>query len=292
MTETGLWRITVDAAARAASMVEAALEPFCDSVSSFGDDDDRDRRIVGLARHAPDRAAVDVALALAAACRGVAVPNARIEPLTPRDWLADNEAAFPPFAVGRWFVHGAHVAQPVPPGRIGLLIDAGSAFGSGRHGSTEGCLRALDALAGRRFERALDMGCGSGILAIAMAKRWRVAVLAVDADREAVAVTGRNARRNRVGGLVRTLRAEGYRHPDVCAPPPFDLIVCNILARPIRAMAADLVRRLRPAGVAVLSGFLEREAGGVLSAHRAQGLRLWRRLTVDGWRTLVLIRRG
>jgi ribosomal protein L11 methyltransferase len=290
MIADDLWRIAVDVAAGDVPLFEAALEPFCDTVSRFGDDDDGDWRVEGLAGRAPDRTALDVALALAAACRGVPVPEACVEPLPSRNWLADNQAEFPAFTVGRFFVHGSHLAEPIPTGRIDLLIDAGAAFGSGRHATTAGCLRALDDLARRRFRRPLDMGCGSGILAIAIAKLWRVPVLAADADGGAVAVTRNNARLNGVGDRVRAVRSDGCRSPAIAAAPPFDLIVCNILARPIRMMAPSLARRLAPGGVAVLSGFLERDANGVLAAHRGQGLRLVRRIAIDGWRTLVLTR--
>jgi ribosomal protein L11 methyltransferase len=290
MTADGLWRIAVDVEPGDTALFETALEPFCDTVSCFDDDDGRDWRIEGLAGREPDRAALAVALTLAAACRGVPVPQARVEALPSRDWLAENQAEFPAFAIGRFFVYGSHVAERVPAGRIGLLIDPGTAFGSGRHASTAGCLTALDDLSRRRFRRALDMGCGSGILAIAIAKLWRAPVLAADADDEAVAVTRNNARLNGVGDRVRAIRADGYHAPGIRAARPFDLIVCNILARPIKRMAAGLAFGLRPGGIAVLSGFLERDAGGVLFAHRASGLRLVRRITIDGWQTLVLTR--
>jgi ribosomal protein L11 methyltransferase len=292
MTADGLWRIAVvDVFPGSAALFETALEPFCDTVSRFGDDDgEGDWRVEGLAGCEPDRAALAVALTLAAACRGVPFPQVRVELLPSRDWLAENQAEFPAFEIGRFFVSGSQVAERVLVGRIGLLIDPGAAFGSGRHASTAGCLTALDDLSRRRFRRALDMGCGSGILAIAIAKLWRAPVLAADADDEAVTVTRDNARLNGVGDRVRAIRADGYHAPAIGAAPPFDLIVCNILARPIRRMAASLARELAPDGVAVLSGFLARDAGGVLAAHRASGLRLARRITLDGWQTLVLTR--
>jgi ribosomal protein L11 methyltransferase len=285
-----LWRTSIDVAAGAAPAFGAALEPFCETVSWFGEEEEGAWRVEGLSLNEPDRAALEIALALAAACHGVQRPEARIEHLASRDWLAENLARFPSFGIGRFFIYGSHITERVPVGRIGLLVDPGTAFGSGRHASTAGCLTALDDLSRRRFRRPLDMGCGSGILAIAMAKLWRAPVLAADADGEAVVVTRRNARLNGVGDLVRTARADGYHAPGIRAARPFDLIVCNILARPIRRMAAGLAGGLMPGGVAVLSGFLERDADGVLVAHRASGLRLVRRITIDGWRTLVLTR--
>jgi ribosomal protein L11 methyltransferase len=285
----GVWRISIDVAAVAVPALATALEPFCETVSMFGEEEGA-WRVEGLSRSEPDRSALGIALALAAACHGGRPPEARIEYLASRNWLAANLAQFPSFGIGRFFVYGSHITERVPVGRTGLLVDAGTAFGSGRHASTAGCLTALDDLSRRRFRRPLDMGCGSGILAIAMAKLWRAPVLAADADGEAVAVTRRNARLNRVGDRVRAIRADGYHAPGIRAARPFDLIVCNILARPIKRMAAGLARGLEPGGVAVLSGFLERDAGGVLFAHRASGLRLVRRITIDGWQTLVLTR--
>ena len=287
-----LWRTSIDVAAGDASVFGAALEPFCEAVALFGDEDDGTWRVEGLSRNEPDRAALGIALALAAAaaCHGVPRPEPRIEHLASRDWLAENLARFPSFGIGRFFIYGSHLAERVPAGRIGLLVDPGTAFGSGRHASTAGCLTALDELSRRRFRRPLDMGCGSGILAIAMAKLWRAPVLAADVDGEAVVVTRRNARLNGVGDRVRAVRADGYQAPGFGVAGPFDLIVCNILARPIKRMAVGLAGGLQPGGVAVLSGFLERDAGGVLFAHRAAGLRLVRRITIDGWRTLVLTR--
>ncbi len=285
----GVWRIAIDVVAAVATAFETTLEPFCETVSMFGEDEG-EWRVEGLSRNEPDRAALEIALALAAACHGMPAPDARVEHLAGRNWLAENLARFPSFGIGRFFIYGSHITERVPIGRIGLLVDPGTAFGSGRHASTAGCLTALDGLSRRRFRRPLDMGCGSGILAIAMTKLWRAPVLAADADGEAVVVTRQNARLNGVGDLVRAIRANGYHAPDIRAAQPFDLIVCNILARPIKRMAMGLAQGLDPGGVAVLSGFLERDAGGVLAAHRASGLRLVRRITIDGWQTLVLTR--
>ncbi|MBT5897497.1 MAG: methyltransferase domain-containing protein, partial [Rhodospirillaceae bacterium] len=146
----------------------------------------------------------------------------------------------------------------------------------------------------RRFQRPLDMGCGSGILALAMAKTWRVPVVASDIDPESARVTRLNARQNGVGPLVRAVCGRGYRSQAVARSGPYDLIVANILARPLIKMAGDLVRHLRPArqggGTAILSGLLARDARWVAAAHEAWGLRLNRTMVHDGWATLVLSR--
>ncbi len=240
---------------------------------------------------APDRGAVTACLAAAAAAAGLETPLFDSAPLPEVDWVAESHKALPPIAVGRFFVHGSHVTDVPAAGRVPILIDAATAFGTGRHESTRGCLLALSALARKRaVHRPLDMGCGSGLLAIAMARLWRRPVLAVDKDRQAVAVTRENAGLNRVRPLVRARLGEGYRGPEVARRGPYDLIVANILAGPLAAMAPELARHLAPGGVAVLSGLLSRQQVSVLAAHRAQGLRLAGRIELGGWTTLVLRR--
>jgi ribosomal protein L11 methyltransferase len=292
----------VEVAAAAVPLVEAALDDVADAVAAFEATDGR-WRIDAFATRAPDRAALEVALALAAAAAGTAPPALSIAPEPVRDWVAETIQAFPPIHIGPFHLHGSHdAAAPAPPARIAIQIDAGIAFGSGRHASTAGCLLALAGLAGRAQgwprwaprrapRRALDLGCGSGILAIAMAKLWRRPVLATDIDERAVATAAANARQNRVVPWVRTVRADGLRAPALRAAGPFDLIVANILARPLKALAADVAAHLAPGGRAVLSGFLAADAAAVLAAYRARGLGLERRIALDGWHTLVLRRR-
>ena len=211
-----------------------------------------------------------------------------IEALPERDWLAENRERFAPFRIGRFVIQEPDDRTPPPPGAIPLHIEAATAFGSGRHGSTEGCLRALESLARRPIRRALDVGCGSGILAIAAAKLWRVPVLASDIDPSAVDVARANARLNGVGHLVRVVVADGYRSPVIESSPPFDLVLCNILSRPLKRLARELARHLAPGGVAVLAGLLRSDGNDVLAAQRANGLGLVRKIDMEGWRTFVL----
>ncbi len=288
-----MWLITLLVPAAAHATFEAAIEPFCVSIAAFEDDPLR-WRIDGFMQAPPDPVQLDLALRLAALASGTAVPALQVRPIEPRDWLAENREDFAPLEIGRFFVYGAHDAgRAIPPGRIGLEIDAGPAFGSGRHATTAGCVLALEALAGRiAVRRALDVGCGSGILAVAIARLWPARVLATDLDPRAVAETRRNARRNGVGPQVHSVAAEGYRSPPVRSAAPYDLIAANILARPLIRMAGDLVRHLASGGAAVLSGFVASDAAGVLAAHTARGLRLRQRIDRDGWTTLVLHRPG
>ncbi len=226
---------------------------------------------------------------IAAAALGVAPPEVVVEALPEADWLAENRKDFSPLRVGRFFIHGADARERAPPGAIALEVAAATAFGTGRHATTRGCLIALDRLAGRhRVRRALDMGCGTGVLAIAVARIWGAPVVAVDLDAEAVRVARGNARVNGVADLVSVVRGDGYAAPPVARHAPYDLVTANLLARPLRAMAPDLAARLAPGGVAVLSGLLRGEAVAVTAAHRAQGLRPGDRIDRGDWTTLVM----
>jgi ribosomal protein L11 methyltransferase len=232
--------------------------------------------------------AVAAQLALAAAAAGGTLVEIGEEQLEDRDWLAENQLAFPPLRVGRFFIYGSHHRGRVPAGAIGIMLDAATAFGTGEHPSTRGCLMALEWLARRHhFRRPLDIGTGTGILAIAAAKLLRRKILASDIDRGSVRVARHNLARNGVAHLVRVRRTAGYRDRAI-GNSRYDLILTNILARPLALMARDLARALRPGGRAVLSGLLRRQEPVVLAPHRGCGIVLERRLVIDGWSTLVL----
>lgn len=241
---------------------------------------------------APAHADVTAALAAAALASGVPAPGFALEPVEERDWVAESQAALPPIRAGRFYVYGSHVAEPPPAASVPLLVDANIAFGTGRHETTRGCLLAITALdkAGGVAGPLLDLGCGSGILAMAMAKRWRRRVVATDIDPDSVLVTARNARLNGLGGLVAASRGEGYRAELIRRNAPYGLIVANILAAPLCDMARDLRKHLRPGGLAILSGLLTSQEGMVLGKHRAVGLSLVRRWRLGDWSTLLLRR--
>ena len=275
-TATFLWRIELRVPTQAIPHFEEALRPECMSVSAFvegsTDDPDAEWRVEGLTSAEPDARAVALRLAKAARAFGIETPKARIYLVPPRDWAAENMADF-------------------PAGRVAIQLDAGAAFGSGEHASTAACLMALDGLAKKcRFLKPLDLGCGSGILALAIAKTWRIRVLASDIDPIAVDVTTRNARVNGIGKFIRTACGPGYRSPGLARGAPYDLIAANILARPLVHMAGDLKRHLAPGGVAIVSGLLERDGRWVIAAHRHFGLKLIDTITVDGWQTLLMAR--
>ncbi len=291
-TKTFLWRIEIKAPKTAVADFEAALEPRCVSVSSFmldSDDDNSDWRIEGFTGAEPDKDGLNKAFSRIAKSHAFDAPKAKIELVPPTNWLAKNMADFPPLSIARYFIHASHHKDPPPSGSVAIKLDAGGAFGSGEHPSTAGCLMALDRLAkGRRFRRALDMGCGSGILTFAMAKTWKAPVTACDIDPEAVRITTGNAKINRVGSLVRAACGPSYQTPAVRTAAPYDLICANILARPLCHMAGDAAQVLKPGGVILLSGLVERDAMRVINRHRAHGFRLRRTLNLDGWTTIMM----
>ena len=291
MTAPGGWILELSAPVAGLPAFETALGPLGGALSLGLPDEAATVPVSVYLNDPPAPARVTALLAAAAAAAGVAVPAFEIAPLPDIDWVAESQKALPPLRAGRFWVYGSHVSAAPPAASIPLRIDANAAFGTGRHESTRGCLIALSELARhRRFRRPLDLGCGSGVLAIAMTKLWAVPVLAADSDRVAVAVTRTNAAINHVAPRLQAVVSDGYRSRAVARGAPFDLIVANILAEPLSAMAGDLARHLAPGGTAVLSGLLAAQQQAVLARHRAAGLRLAGRLRFGDWVTLVLAR--
>jgi ribosomal protein L11 methyltransferase len=207
------------------------------------------------------------------------------------NWIAMSEEIRHPVAAGRFFVHGSHDRDRRPPTGISIEIDAEMAFGTGHHATTRVCLEALDRLLSRRrYARPLDLGTGTGVLAIAIARMSHVKVLATDIDPIAVAIAADNARLNGAGGEVEVIVADGMKARRLTAGGPFDLVVANILARPLTRLAAPVAAALAPNGTVVLSGLRTVERSLVLSAWRSQGLFLAFEIEADGWLALVLTR--
>jgi ribosomal protein L11 methyltransferase len=214
--------------------------------------------------------------------------SVRFATLDAKDWVAASLEGLEPVRAGRFLVHGAHRRAALLPNDIGIEIEASLAFGTGHHGTTRGCLLALDHLLRQsRPRRVLDVGTGTGVLAIAAAKALRGPIIAGDIDPAAIGVASANARVNGVASLIRFYVAPGLRHRLV-ARGQFDLILANILARPLARMAPTLAAALEPHGRLILSGLLEADAPGILAAFRAHGIRLASRLAIEGWVTLIL----
>ncbi|MHC8508463.1 MAG: 50S ribosomal protein L11 methyltransferase [Rhodospirillales bacterium] len=287
-----LHRLEITVPAAALEAFEDALAPFVSALSAEADADARQWRLSGYCAALPDHTALRARLYETASVLGLPIPEPRLDALPETDWVTDNLRSFPPVRAGRYFIHGGHHAAPAPAGAIAVRIDAGAAFGTGSHGSTAGCLEALGYILARRRpprapRRILDLGCGAGVLAIAAAKTAKRPVLAADIDPTAVRVARENARLNGVHTLVRCVHENGVG-PAVRARAPFDLICANILSGPLMKMAADIAGVTAPRGSVVLSGLLTREAPAVETRCRQAGLRRVRRITREGWTTLVM----
>lgn len=281
------WCLCLSVPASAVDSFEAALSDQVGAVSSGVADAEGLVRVEAYCEREPDRAAVTALLAAAALAAGIEVPAFDIERLPDLDWVAESHKALPAIHAGPFYVYGDHVRAAPPDGAIALRVEASAAFGTGHHETTHGCLVALaDLHETRAVSRVLDMGCGTGILAIAAAKLWRCPVLAVDNDPEAVRLTRENAAVNDAEEWVRAELGDGYACPAVGAQEPFDLIVANILAGPLIDLAGDLKRALAPGGVAILSGLLAEQADSVLAAHCP--LALLRRYPRNEWVTLLI----
>src|SRR5580704_17118927 len=245
-------------------------------------------RVAMYFRAAPDETMVR---RLTAAAAGTAVAKAlRFERVGAKDWVRESLAGLAPVTAGRFIVHGGHDRARIPHNRIGIEIEAALAFGTGHHGTTRGCLLALDWLCkSRPRRRILDLGTGSGVLAIAAALALRRPVLATDIDGAAVRAARANAAVNRAGGSVEVVKADGVTAPKLRERAPYDLVFANILLRPLQRLAAPLTRLTAPGARVVLSGLLASQANAAIAAYR--GLALERRIDLDGWTTLILVRR-
>ena len=212
-----------------------------------------------------------------------------VEALADADWLAMALSGLPPVRAGRFFVFGQHDKGRAPPNTVNLRIEAGAAFGTGHHGTTVGCLIELDRLLkARRFERVLDVGAGTGVLAIAAARTGSRIVLGTDIDRPSVRIAGENAKLNHA--RARFYPASDLSGRAITARAPYNLIFANILARPLVGLAPSIAKALAPGGRVILSGLLRSQERRVRAAYLAQGLRFERRLYRDAWVTLVMAR--
>jgi len=216
------------------------------------------------------------------------------EQLPDIDWVAENQRSFRPFGVGPFWVHPSHARDGLPAGLLPLEIDAGMAFGTGTHATTRGCLEMLATLDPAETANAVDVGCGSGILAIAMAKLWQRAVLGGDNDAQAVEVAVENARLNGVAALCTFVTSIGLQAPELAARAPYHLIVANILAGPLMELSESFAAATRPGGRVLLSGLLVEQADMIVSTYRRRSFQPERNMDLETggawWRTLLLRR--
>ena len=236
---------------------------------------------------APDQGAVRALVGLAAGEEiGLAIQFDAVEA---KDWVATALEGLVPVHAGRFVVHGRPDRARVAPNRLRIEIEAALAFGTGHHGTTRGCLLLLDTvLKGASPRRVLDLGTGTGVLAIAAARALRRKVLASDIDPSSTRVAAENARLNGMGGLVETIKASGFSAPAFARRGPFDLVLANILANPLRRMATPMVRHLAPGALVILSGLLPAQAAAVIADYRARGLILRRHIQLEGWSSLLM----
>lgn len=284
------WRVVFTIPSDAAGTAEEAFNDITLAVSGFETDEANGIWTFELLfGEEPDMADVLRRVMVMEMLHGIKAGKPEMSKVEQVDWLAHTARSFPPLTIGRFYVYGSHVEEPIPTGVIPIKVDAGAAFGSGEHGTTSCCLEALDWLSKKRnFKGILDMGCGSGILAIGAAKLWKTAVVAVDIDPVAVRVTQENVQINRETTKVDTAVSDGYSGEMVKKRGPYELIVSNILARPLIEFAPQLYRNLAENGYAVLSGLLTSQEQQVLNAHVKQGLKLEKRFVNGEWCTLVL----
>lgn len=238
----------------------------------------------------PDTAALDADLEIAAAAAGIALPAYALEQMEAHDWLRESLESFKPVEIGRFYIYGSHIKDAPPAGKTALMIDAATAFGSGEHNTTRGCLEAFEEILKTKTPRKiLDMGCGSGILSLATAAVLPDArVMAVDIDPESVRVAAENAVKNKLSATIDVMEGDGYRDPRVRENAPYDIVFENILARPLMMMAPDLAANLAADGFGILSGMLTEQADMVEEAHKAVGLRVLKRYVSDEWTTMVV----
>jgi ribosomal protein L11 methyltransferase len=210
-----------------------------------------------------------------------------------RDWVKASLEDLVPVPAGRFVVHGAHDRARVPVNKLAIEIEAALAFGTGHHGTTRGCLLLLDhVLKAHQPRCVLDLGTGTGVLGIAAAKALKIGVLASDIDAPSVTVARENARLNETGHVVQVIRATGFSSPDFSRRGPFDLVLANILANPLRQLATPMARHLAPSALVILSGLLTHQASTVIAAYRARGLVPQKHLRIEGWSSLLLRKVG
>jgi ribosomal protein L11 methyltransferase len=274
------------AARRVVDLLNESLDDDQAAVAAFERPDGR-WDISAHFAEAPDEGAIRELVSLAAG--DDIAQHITFDTVEAKDWVKASLEDLVPVHAGRFIVHGRHDRARVPANKLGIEIEAALAFGTGHHGTTRGCLLLLDqVLRSRAPRRVLDLGSGTGVLAIAAAKALRRRVLASDIDPVSVRVARDNARLNGVGNLVEAICATGFSAAQFAARKPFDLVLANILANPLRQMATPMAQHLAPSALVILSGLLPHQAQGVIASYRARGLVLRRHLKIDGWSSLLM----
>ncbi|MAU40593.1 MAG: 50S ribosomal protein L11 methyltransferase [Kordiimonas sp.] len=268
------------------------------SLSDFEIEDQPGYRLIeAYYTHAPVEAHIAKIITDTARAIDTKSPDYELAPLPDLNWVTESQKQLQPVHTAGFYVHGSHDSHSIPATSIPLLIEAGMAFGTGQHETTRGCLMAITDLKRRILpRRCLDVGTGTAVLAMAMAKLWKCPVLATDIDPVATRTAAQNIRVNKLPHRapytdlwgIATLTAAGLHHPALIKQAPYDIIVANILASPLKSMAPDLARALAPQGYLILSGLLDHQEAAVLARYRKLGLVLEKRYALNQWRALTL----
>lgn len=289
MAGNAAWKIELYVPSVVHDEFSDTLELFADVVSLFPIEGTGETRVTGYGAEAPDEVALAAALADIAGRAGVSVPPTDVVWLPDVDWVAENQASFAPVRAGRFYIHDSDHLDPPPAGTVPIRVDAATAFGTGHHGTTRGCLEALDRMinAGLVSAPVLDLGCGTGILGIAAAKAMRAPVVGSDIDPIAVAKARENVRVNGVSAFMRVHESRGLDAGVVRRRGPFGLVLANILARPLERLAPLVAAHRAPGAPVILSGLLRTQEAQVIAAYRRTGLHLRARIHHDEWSTLI-----
>ena len=280
--------------AQTALLLNEVLQKTIDVCQAMEIPQTADWVVEGYSATPPDMATVEMVAKLVFEMRALpAPPKITIEQLPNIDWVTENQKSFKPVHAGRFFVHTSDYDGVIPRHKIPLVLNAGAAFGTGGHGTTAGCLLALSDLAkSRHFKTILDVGTGTGILALGACGLWNTAsILATDIDPTAIAVTRYNMGMNRCRWQIQTAVATGMTGRVIAGGAPYDLIIANILAGPLRAMSVPVVDAMARGGVVVLSGIWDTQKTSVINAYRRCGLVLSKQYAMDNWHTLVMVKK-
>ena len=283
------WKIQLRVPRHAVEKLVTAVDPFGVTLSCFEIEGQDIWVIETYCEGPPDKAALEASVAVASVSAGITEPKILCDLLPDHDWVAENRRSFKPIQVGRYFIHPTHYEGTVPANAKVICLDAATAFGSGAHETTQGCLHMLARLQRwSRPHRVLDLGCGSGILSIAAAKTWNCRIVAVDIDPEAVRVCRENLKLNGVGAYVSVLESDGVSAGKIGRGGPFDLILANILASPLNKLAPGLTSQITRPGYIVLSGLLAHQRLPVVATYVRQGLLPVTFSRIGDWPTLLL----
>lgn len=288
-----LYKLSFPITSLAAPLFGEALDEVVLAVSWYEIDEDTDHWMLeATLNDSTNPETIQQLIEQTALGHGINVPEMTLAELPETDWLEQTWKNFPPRQIGKFFIYGSHSKTEIPEGLVGLEINAATAFGSGEHETTTACIQALTKMhqEGRKVKAPLDMGCGSGILAMVIAKLWQLPVLAVDNDPESVRVATANATLNHCDNLIKALCNEGFAGTVVKDKGPFDLVAANILAAPLCEMAPDMAESVEIAGRIVLSGLLTRQIEEVRQAYENVGFKFIEQHLIGDWAALVFER--